>query len=256
MRQLTALLRKEWMELIRTGKLVLLITIFILFGIMNPAIAKLTPWLMSLFAETLAESGMAITEVEVTALTSWTQFYKNIPMALILFLLIFSGTLTNEYQKGTLVNLLTKGMSRWNVIAAKTVTVIALWSVCYWLCYGITYCYTVYFWDNSIVLHPHFAALCMYLAGVWLISLLLLCSALFSSGSAVLAGTAILFAVFYLAGLLPPIKEYLPAQLLTSQSLLFGAETLSDYQKALWITGLLSFGSILGAVWCFNRKAL
>ena len=60
-----------------------------------------------------------MTEVRVDALTSWTQFYKNIPLALIIFLLIFSGILTVEYQKGTLINMITKGMNRWKILAAK-----------------------------------------------------------------------------------------------------------------------------------------
>ena len=50
---------------------------------MNPAIAKLTPWLMEQFATSLQESGLVVTEVIVNAMTSWTQFYKNIPMGLI-----------------------------------------------------------------------------------------------------------------------------------------------------------------------------
>ena len=51
MRQLIAFLKKEWLDLTRSGKLFLLILIFTLFGIMNPAIAKLTPWLMEMFSE-------------------------------------------------------------------------------------------------------------------------------------------------------------------------------------------------------------
>ena len=47
-----AFLKKKWMELCRTGRLLILLLIFILFGILNPALAKLTPWLM----ETLSES--------------------------------------------------------------------------------------------------------------------------------------------------------------------------------------------------------
>ena len=51
MRALLAFLKKEWMETVRSGKLLLLIIIFTIFGIMNPAIAKLTPWLMEMMAD-------------------------------------------------------------------------------------------------------------------------------------------------------------------------------------------------------------
>ena len=68
---------------------------------MNPAIAKLTPWMMESMADSIAETGLVVTAVEVDAMTSWTQFYKNAPMALIVFLLMFAGILTSEYQSGT-----------------------------------------------------------------------------------------------------------------------------------------------------------
>lgn len=36
-------MKKEWMEQVRSGRLLILVIIFILLGIMNPAVAKLTP---------------------------------------------------------------------------------------------------------------------------------------------------------------------------------------------------------------------
>ncbi len=97
MKQLTAFTSKELLESVRTGKMLILSILFLLFGIMNPAIAKLTPWLMEILSENLTETGFSITSVEVNALTSWTQFYKNIPIAFLIFLLMFSNTLTGEY---------------------------------------------------------------------------------------------------------------------------------------------------------------
>ena len=96
MKKLTAFTNKELLESVRTGKMLILSILFLLFGIMNPAIAKLTPWLMEILSENLTETGFSIISVEVNALTSWTQFYKNIPIAFIIFLLMFSNTLTGE----------------------------------------------------------------------------------------------------------------------------------------------------------------
>ena len=191
MRQLSAFLRKEGMELIRTGKIWILLIIFILFGIMNPAIAKLTPWMVETMSDSLAESGMVLTEVKVNAMTSWNQFYKNISMALIIFALMLSGILTTEYQKGTLVNMLTKGLIRWKVVGAKSIASIGLWTVCYWLCYGITYGYNMYFWNNGIASHVAFAAFCVYLLGIWVMLLILLISTLLNTASGVLAVTGV-----------------------------------------------------------------
>ncbi|MCR5726349.1 MAG: ABC transporter permease subunit, partial [Lachnospiraceae bacterium] len=109
---MTAFIKKEWMELTRTGKLLILGIIFIFFGILNPAMAKLTPWLYEMLQDQFSEQGLKVGEVTVTAMTSWTQFYKNAPMLVIAMILLTSGILTGEYQKGTLIQVVTKGLSR------------------------------------------------------------------------------------------------------------------------------------------------
>ena len=91
MRTLFAFTKKEMLEQLRTSKLVILGIVFLLFGVMNPAVAKLTPWLMEMLADTMEGSGLIITEVKVTALDSWVQFFKNLPMALIIFILLEGG---------------------------------------------------------------------------------------------------------------------------------------------------------------------
>lgn len=257
MKQLFAFTGKELMELIRTGKLPILTVIFILFGIMNPAIAKLTPWMMEFFADSFTDAGITVSaHPEVNAMTSWIQFYKNIPLALLIFLLLSSSILTGEYQKGTLISMLTKGMSRWKIIASKTFSVIALWTAGYWLCYGITYGYNFYFWDNGIASHLIPAACCFYLFGVWLISLLMLMSTLFSTNSAVLASVGSIFLILYFFSFLPALQKYLPVKLLSSAELLGGNVPLSGYLPALFITVGLSVTGILLSVVCFNRKAI
>ena len=56
MRQLTAFTKKEFMESTRTGRMPLLVILSVLFGIMNPLVAKLMPWMMEAFAGSLEES--------------------------------------------------------------------------------------------------------------------------------------------------------------------------------------------------------
>ena len=80
MKRFLAFLKKEIMEQFRSGKLLFLGILFVLFGIMNPAVAKLTPWLLEVMADSLAQSGMTITQVTVSAMDSWVQFFKNIPI--------------------------------------------------------------------------------------------------------------------------------------------------------------------------------
>lgn len=256
MTQLIEFTKKEWIEVLRTGKLMIITVLFILFGVMNPAIAKLTPWMMETLSESLESSGLTVTETTVDALTSWVQFYKNVPMALIVFILMFSGILTAEYQKGTLINMITKGLSRWKIVISKTVVLLLLWSFGYWMCYGITYAYNEYFWDNSIAKDVGFASFCVYMLGVWLISLMLLISTLFSTGSSVAVGTGGVFFVLYLLNMFPNIKEYLPTYLMGASGLLSGTGEAGDYTMALVVAAVLTVVQLVLGVVIFNRRNL
>ena len=142
MKSLLAFIHKEMLEQRRSGKLIILGILFVVLGIMSPAIAKLTPWLMEMMADSLAGSGLIFTSVSVTAMDSWVQFFKNMPIGLIAFVLIESSIFTREYQTGTLLLSLTKGLERHKVVAAKAVVLVFLWTICYWLCAGITCGYT------------------------------------------------------------------------------------------------------------------
>lgn len=254
MRPLMAFMKKEILELYRSGKLLLAGILFVLFGIMNPAIAKLTPWIMEISAESLKESGMVLESVTVDAMTSWGQFYKNMSMVLLVFIVLFSGSMTNEYQKGTLINMLTKGLERWKVLAAKALVLFGLWSVCYWMYYGITYGYTAYFWDNSIASNLVWAAVCPYLFGVWLIGLVFLFSSFLNGNIAVLIGIAAAVGVNYLVGIIPRAGKYLPVRLLSSGEMLNGATKVSDFYGAMLVTVVLCVAGVGLAVVVFNRK--
>lgn len=256
MRQLTAFIGKELLESIRTGKLVFLAILFILFGIMSPAIAKLTPWLVEMMSDSMTETGISVTGVEVNALTSWTQFYKNIPIALIVFLIMFSGILVQERQRGTLIPIITKGMQRWKIVASKGILLLCLWTAGYWLAFAITYCYNAYFWDNGIASHIVFSAICLYLLGLWLISLVVLFSTLLGSNSYVLLGTGGGFLISYLLGMLPKIEQYLPTKLFQCSGLLYHDGDCSDYFYAIAIALALSVINIIIAIICFNKRAI
>ncbi len=254
MRQLTAFVKKECVEVWRTRKLLILLVVFALFGIMNPAIAKLTPWMMEQFSDSFEGTGLMVTEVVVDAQTSWTQYYKNIPMALIVFLLMFSTIMAGEFQKGTLINMITKGLSRSKIVMAKTFVMIMLWTLSYWMCYGITYAYNEYFWDNSIAKHVVYAAFCIYMLGIWLLALMMLMSVLFTSPSAVAVGTGAVFFVSYMLSMIADIKDYLPTRLLDASGLLIGVGETGDYVYSLVAVTFLSMIQLVVAAVIFNKK--
>lgn len=256
MKSLTAFFKKEMIEGMRGGKLLTLVLLFVAFGIMNPAIAKLTPWMLEMFSESLAETGMTITAVQVDALTSWTQFFKNIPMALIVFVLIYGGIFTKEYASGTLILMLTKGMARSSVVFAKTAYLMIVWTVGYYGCFAITYAYNNYYWDNNIAVGLLPAVLHWWLFGVWVICLLVLFSALMTSESSVLLAVGGVTIAVYLLGLIPKLKHAVPSALMNSAPLLVGAETADEYTIAVITAALMCVLAIATSIPLINQKQL
>lgn len=256
MKKLTAFVKKELMEQWRTGRMLILGIVFLIFGILNPAAAKLTPALLQLMSEEMEAAGLQIGEITVTALTSWEQFYKNAPMVLIVLVIMLSGTFASEYQKGTLINMLTKGLARSKVYAAKAISMVLVWTGCYLIYYLVTLFYTVYFWDNSIAKHPVFAATFIYLFGLFLIALILFFSALASTGTGVLGGVGAVVIVLYLLGIVPKVAKYLPTDLLNAGSIVNGSVKLAEFGISAGITcAACVVLTVLGEV-LFEKKAL
>lgn len=256
MRAFLAFMKKEWMEQLRSSRLIILTIIFVMFGIMNPAIAKLTPWLFEVMAESLEESGMVVTTVEVDAMTSWVQFFKNVPMALIVFVLMQSNIFTKEYQSGTLVLALTKGLHRYKVVLSKAAVLILMWTGLYWMHFGITYVYNDYFWDNSIAKNLLFSVTCWWIFGLWTIALQVLFSTIASANTGVLVGTGGVVFGLYMVSLLPKLTKYLPTLLMDGNSLIYGAKDVEDYTIALVITCVTAFICIVVSVPILNKKRI
>lgn len=256
MRAFLAFMKKEWMEQLRSSRLIILTIIFVMFGIMNPAIAKLTPWLFEVMAESLEESGMVVTTVEVDAMTSWVQFFKNVPMALIVFVLMQSNIFTKEYQSGTLVLALTKGLHRYKVVLSKAAVLILMWTLFYWMHFGITYVYNDYFWDNSIAKNLLFSVTCWWIFGLWTIALQVLFSTIASANTGVLVGTGGVVFGLYMVSLLPKLTKYLPTLLMDGNSLIYGAKDVEDYTIALGITCVTAIIGIVVSVPVLNKKRI
>lgn len=254
MKSWIAFMKKEMMEQIRSGRLMILGILFVLFGIMNPAIAKLTPWLLEMFAETLEGSGMSVTEITVSALDSWMQFYKNIPMALIVFVLLQSSIFTKEYASGTLVLSLTKGLERFKVVVSKTAVLLSLWTVGYWMCFGITYAYNAYFWDNAVAKNLVFSAIYWWLFSIFVIVLVVMFSTITVTNTGVLLGTGGIVLASYLVGLIPKIAKYLPTFLTDGNSLIYGLAETKTYMISVIITAVLSLICFSVSIPLFNKK--
>lgn len=251
-----AFLKKEWIEWNRTGRMMVLLLIFVFFGIMNPAFAKLTPWLMEAMSDSLADTGLMVTDVQVDAMTSWAQFYKNMPVGLIIFLLVTSGNFTAEYEKGTLIPVVAKGLSRWKILTAKAVFLYTSWTVLYAVCFGITYGYNAYFWDNDVAGNLFFSVACTWLFGVWTVALQIFFSSVSKSSSQVLLGIGGAVLADHLLALFPKLDAFLPAKLMNGTALLQKAADPGDYYAGIVSAGGMVLACMAAAYVCFDRKRL
>lgn len=252
MMKLFVFTKKEFVENARTYKVLITLLVFMLFGFINPITAKLMPELLSSFMP----DGMTITITEPTALDSWTQFFKNIPTQLILVIIIFSSILVTEYHKGTLINVITKGVQRKFIIISKFLFLSMMWSISYVLCFIITYGYTVYLFPSEIH-NILFSASCMWLFGILILATLLLGSVIFTQMYGVLLFTGGLYLLGLSLSLFPNSSKYNPIELATANMNIL-QQTLDSSELYLPIIVTISLITIIILISCilFNRKEI
>ena len=256
MNSLITFIKKEFTEHSRTKKILILLLVFTFVGILNPLTALITPLILEMLADSMENSGIIIDDVNITALDSWVQFFKNISTVLIAFILIESSIFSSEYQKGTLTLVLTKGFERFKVVLSKLIVMIVIWTIGYWLCYLITYGYNMYYWDNSIAQNLLFSVTIWWIFGIFVISVFTMFSVLTNTNSSSLVLTGISVFGMYLIGLLPKINRFLPTTLMDGNSLIYGLEEVNYYIFSLIISISLSIGMIIFSILCFNKKKL
>lgn len=246
--------KKELLESWRTSRIMILLVIFLIFGIMNPLFAKFTPEIMKMaFSDT-----MQLNIPEPTSLDSWTQFYKNITqMGLIILSLIFGGCVCNEVNKGTLVNLVTKGLKRWVVIFGKLISMVLQWTMCLAVCFLVTFAYTAYYFSDEKSPHIFLAVIPLWVFGVFLCTLILFCSTAARSiyEGLLLTGGGVV--VMFIINIFDKTKYANPISLMGKNlEFLQGQAKLAEYRPAMLISILLSVILTYLAVVVMNRKKL
>ena len=177
-------------------------------------------------------------------------------LALIVFVFLYSGIFTKEYETNTLILILTKGLSRYKVVFAKFFVMFTMWTIGYLLCFAVTYGYNAFFWDNSIAVGLLPAMVHWWLFGVWIIGLIVLFSVLVKSYTGVLLGTGGSVLGVYLISFFPKAWKYTPTTLMESASLLIGTKSIEDYGIAVLITILLVVICLIVSITVMNRKQL
>lgn len=254
MRGYLAFVHKEIMEYIRSYKFLILLIAFFILGFMNPPVAKFAPALM---AEFMPE-GVVVDLPEVTVIDSWMQFYKNVPqIGILVFVIVFSGLMANECSRGTLINLLTKGLNRRTVILAKFTAAGSLWSLCFFSAYVTTLLYNNLFWRETEVSHSFFAAFCVWVFGCFILSCLILGGTLILNSFGGMLVTVMILIGFFILNMLPHLSKYNPIRLVTvNMQILTNQTGIEDVYTALGTAGALIICMLTAGVWVLYRKKL
>ena len=229
-----AMFKKEWTQAWKSFKFVALLIVFAIVGIMSPLVALLTP---EILGSVLEEEMRGFTLPEPTAYDSFAQFYSNLnQLGLLIFIILFGSVLTFECSRGTLINLLTKGLSRSIVIHTKALFLLIVWTVAYAIAATLTYFYTIFYWDEP--LNQLFGALfTSWFFGVFLISLILFASVLFKNFIVVLSAVLVVVFAFMLLAIHPDIAEWLPNYIVSHNvALIEGSFEFDELYRSLGVT--------------------
>jgi len=114
------LLRKEFKEIVRTKRIIVLPAVFLFFGILGPVLLYMTP-------ELLKSQGLNFTMPAPTPVQSAGEYYESASsFAAIAIILVSMGAVVEEKARGTIQIVLTKPARRSCFIAAKYIALACL----------------------------------------------------------------------------------------------------------------------------------
>ena len=252
------LFRKEMTENVRRRRLLILGLVFLSFAILSPMSAKYMPDLVKLILSTTEAGGLELTMPPPVPADSFLQFLKNLTqMGVLLYMLLFMGTVTEEKRKGSVVLMLTKGVPRVTFLLAKfassAATVLAAYALS---CVVFLYYHWLAFQTSPsgtdlIVL----ASFCAFL--VLMAAIALLAGTLAESTAMAAVGAIGGYFLLSALALLPVVKDYAPTALSDQGYLIIlGKGTPGDLLWPLLATLGLSAALVAVALFSFRRQEL
>ena len=254
MRIFLSLLKKEAIEGARTKKIISTFILFLFIGLISPLTAKLTPMIL----QSISTGNIDINVAPPSEIDSWTQFFKNISqIGMFGLAIILSTQMANEFQKGTLINLLSKGLPRYQVVLSKIIYNFILWFIAYFCSFILTYFYTKYFFGISFpIRNILMAALLPFVFGLFLISLEILAGVI--SGNVI--GTLILTTAGIVTQLILSIRDeivkYMPIALIGKPVNLIKGIGYDDYYVPIIAGSILLILCIVISIVVMNKKQI
>lgn len=254
MRIFLSLLRKEAIEGARTKKMISTFILFLFIGLISPLTAKLTPMIL----QSIATGNIDINVAPPSEIDSWTQFFKNISqIGMFGLAIILSTQMANEFQKGTLINLLSKGLPRYQVVLSKIFYNFILWFLTYFCSFILTYFYTKYFFGISFpIRNILMAALLPFIFGLFLISLEILAGVISGNVIGTLILTILGIVIQLILSIRDEIVKYMPIALIGKPVNLIKGIGYDDYYVPIITGSILLILCIVISIAIINKKQI
>ncbi|MCL2411510.1 MAG: ABC transporter permease [Treponema sp.] len=235
--------------------------VFFVLGMISPLTARFMPQIITWAMESdPTMRGMDFAALgfftEPSAIDSWAQFFGNVgQMGLFVLVVVFAGFLSSEISNGTLTIILTKGLSRSSVILSKLTNAIFIWTISLGLAFATCQFYTFYLFPKNILQDLFFAVFCLWLLGVFLLTLTMLMAALTTKSYICMlaAGTVVIF--LNIINIIPNVSRYNPVTLAGLPMQLL-AETIKreHIYPTLAATAIGTAALTLFAIISFNKR--
>ena len=248
-----AAFKKEWLELVRTKRLLIALVVLVLFGMTSPLMAKMIPEIM-----TVVPGGeqFAMMIPTPTINDAVAQYIKNITQFGVLLALLFGmGSVANEKDKGTAAMVLSKPMPRFTFLLAKIAANTLLFALALALagigCYYYTY---VLFGQLSLMAFLQMNGLILMYLLVY-VALTVFFSTLTRTQYIAIGLSFGVVIVFGIVSAIPGLSRYIPDILIVNASLL-GIGASPENWIGLWVSLGLILASVLGAWLVFRRQEI
>jgi ABC-2 type transport system permease protein len=209
----TVLLQKELREQFRTGRLVAVGAVFILFGILGPATDRYMKELLDAIGT--QAGGMSIQVPPPSLAGAATQILKNLSQfGIVCALLLAMGTVAWEKERGTAGLILTKPASRAAFLGAKLAAISLNLALAIVLGCGLGYVYTVLLYPEAFAIGGYVAMmLLLWWMLVEFVAITVLGSTITRSAIAAAGIGLVAMIVLGILAALPVVGPYMPSSL-------------------------------------------
>lgn len=252
-----AFLKKEFMAIFKTYRFWVIPVVLVFFALMSPPTAKLTPQIM----EAAMPKGMAIKIPDPKLIDAFTQWFKNLSqIGVLAIILLTMGIVAEEKSSGTILLVVTKPVSRANVILSKFVAQSAWLSVSFVASAAVCYGYAAAIFKFDMLAEYAQANVLYLLYFIFVVAVTIFFSAVMKNQIAA-GGLALIVAmgISMVAALSKTFDKYSPTGLTTVGLNVALGQKGAELSQAYWpaATAVICIAALLTtSIIIFNREEL